>query len=88
MSSNKKSRAAARAAAFCTVEEAIADIAAGKFVIVVDEDIDGRLHRSRLANEIHRRPISVRAFVAPGVRTGTTVARTKARPPDLPTPEP
>jgi 3,4-dihydroxy 2-butanone 4-phosphate synthase/GTP cyclohydrolase II len=38
VSSKKKSRAAARAAAFCTVEEAIADIAAGKFVIVVDDE--------------------------------------------------
>jgi 3,4-dihydroxy 2-butanone 4-phosphate synthase/GTP cyclohydrolase II len=38
VSSKKKSRAAVRAAAFCTVEEAIADIAAGKFVIVVDDE--------------------------------------------------
>jgi len=38
VSSKKKTRAAARAAAFCTPEEAIADIAAGKFVIVVDDE--------------------------------------------------
>ena len=38
MSSKKKSSAAARAAVFSSVEQAIADIAAGRFVIVVDDE--------------------------------------------------
>jgi 3,4-dihydroxy 2-butanone 4-phosphate synthase/GTP cyclohydrolase II len=38
VSSKKKSSAAARAAAFSSVEQAIADIAAGRFVIVVDDE--------------------------------------------------
>jgi len=38
VSSKKKSSAAARAAVFSSVEQAIADIAAGRFVIVVDDE--------------------------------------------------